>query len=112
MPSTYLCAQLTRDLFAIAKFLFCNVRYGVSNSQIFAFCLFFLQKTPNVPFCAWPTSPGVTLQNASVISYYIGGAKMGAFAIGVFLRRLVGELGTPKLAQFFAWEMLVHYTCT
>ena len=98
--------------------------YGASNLSNFRILAYFPNTKPLKRTFRWPAySPGVTSQNDSDSDFSMWWSKVqqGAFRdwtqTGDFLRILLGELGTPKLAQIFAYGkwlypyiMLLHGT--
>ena len=79
-------------------------RYGASKLPNFRILAYFPHTKPLKCIFQWPTnSPGVTSQNASDFPCDIRSSKGVLSGSGVFLQFLVGELGTPKLAQSFAY---------
>jgi len=92
---------------------------GVTGHQIcpiFGFWPIFPYTKPLKRTFRWPAySPRVTLQNDSDFSMWSGRSKGVLSRTGDFLWLLIGELGTPKLAQSFAYgkwlypyRMLLH----
>ena len=88
---------------------------GFKVAQFSDFCLFSPHKTPKKIF-RWPAySPGVTSQNDSDFPYGSRRSKRVPSGSEGFLWLLIGELGTPKLAQIvtygkwlYPYKMLLH----
>ena len=80
--------------------------YGASKLPNFRILAYFPLTKPLKRTILWPAySPGVTSQND--YDLVVEGPK-GSSGSAVFLRLLVGELGTPKLAQSFAYGKCLY----
>ena len=85
-----------------------ELRGGGQSCPIFGFLPIFPYKRVKSTF-RWPTySPGVTSRMIPIFPCGSWRSKWVPSGSGVFLRLLVGELGTSKLAKIFAYGIWLY----